>query len=233
MSHRLSSLLAPVFGLLLLAMSSGQSQAQPCCGPITPSAQHVAALIDSSGLDHLWLASATEFVVWNTGEPDTEPQLRAPLGAKGFWSHCHAFAAAIAARAGIYLLRPPEHGMRQLATAQVSWLRSEGRSQGWRVLADYVEAQRAANRGDLVLEAFENTVDSLKSHMSIVRPSDKTRAELDRDGPQVAWAGWHNAYSTTTARTYLTNHAGAWIPGGGGGLQYFAHAINWSSVKQE
>jgi hypothetical protein len=60
-----------------------------------------------------------------------------------------------------------------------------------------------------------------------VRPSDKTRAELDRDGPQETQAGGLNAISTTTAIGFR-HHRGAWKPMGMGALRYYAHAVDWT-----
>jgi hypothetical protein len=207
-------------GLLLLAMSAGQSRAQSCCGPITPEGRRLAAFLNSTGVDHLWIAG--HHIAWDTGERDQSE----PFESK---THCSAFAAAVAARLGVYVLRPPDYPQELLANAQASWLASGGSGRGWRTLAGYVEAQRAANRGDLVLEAFANPNPRRSGHVAIVRPSDKTLAELDRDGPQETQAGSYNALSTTTAEGFGA-HRGAWISGGGGSLGYYAHAIDWSSA---
>jgi hypothetical protein len=221
MSLRLPALLA-VLGALLLATPS-QSQAQPCCGSITPPGQRLATLLDATGVDHLWLAS--HHVAWAAGEIDQDR----PDGREAA-SHCSAFVAAIAARLGVYVLRPPEHPQELLASAQIRWLRNDGASRGWRALAGCLEAQRAANRGDLVVEAFENPSPRRPGHIAIVRPSDKTLAELDSDGPQETQAGSANAISTTTAAGFR-QHRGAWLAGGGGSMAYYAHAIDWSLVK--
>ena len=210
-----------LFALLLLAPA--QSQAQPCCGSITPPGQRLATLLDATGVDHLWLAS--HHVAWAAGEIDQDR----PDGREAA-THCSAFAAAIAARLGVYVLRPPEHPQELLASAQMRWLRSDGASRGWRALAGCLEAQRAANRGDLVVEAFENPSPRRPGHIAIVRPSDKTLAELDSDGPQETQAGSANAISTTTAAGFR-QHRGAWLAGGGGSMAYYAHAIDWSLVK--
>jgi hypothetical protein len=56
---------------------------------------------------------------------------------------------------GAYVLRPPQHGQTLLANAQISWPRHAGAASRWRLLADPVAAQTAANQGDWVLvEAF-------------------------------------------------------------------------------
>ncbi len=111
------------FGLLLAAAPNAQAAAQPCCGPITPDGVKLAKLLDSSGVDHLWLAH--EHIVWNTGAPDPA---RPPASRHA--THCSAFAAAMAERVGIYLLRPPEHSQRLLANAQMKWLDGGAGKQG-------------------------------------------------------------------------------------------------------
>ena len=106
------------------------------------------------------------------------------------------------------------------------WLREHGAEHGWRTLASDVAAQEAANRGELVLEAFENPDPHRPGHIAIVRPSEKTRKELDREGPQETQAGTHNALSTTTEAGFH-GHPGAWEPGGAGRLHYYGHTVNW------
>ena len=143
MSLRPLALLA----LLGALLAPAPSQAQPCCGPITPPGRRLATLLDATGVDYLWLAG--HHVAWRSGEIDQDR----PDGREAK-THCSAFVAAIAARLGVYVLRPPEHLQELLATAQMRWLRTYGASRGWRALAGYLEAQRTANRGDLVVEAF-------------------------------------------------------------------------------
>ncbi len=216
-------LFALTLGLLGLTMTAGRSAAQPCCGPITPDGRRLAMILDATGVDHLWIAG--HHVDWRSGEPD---QSR-PDGREAA-THCSAFVAAIGARLGAYVLRPPEHPQELLASAQMGWLRSDGPRHGWRILPDYAATQRAANRGDLALEAFENPDPHRAGHIAIIRPGEQTLAELNSDGPPETQAGAQNAISTTTAAGFH-HHRGAWIPGGGGSMGYYAHAIDWKSVK--
>lgn len=166
-----------------------------------------------------WLAGW--HVDWRTGEKD-----RATPGGPEAKTHCSAFVAAMAERIGAYVLRPPEHRQELLANAQMRWLREHGTAYGWRSLPSDVAAQTAANRGELVLEAFENPNPHKPGHIAIVRPSEKTRAELDREGPQETQAGTQNAISIATAAGFR-GHSGAWQPDGTGGLRYYAHMVNW------
>jgi hypothetical protein len=203
----------------LLASAPGLAAAAPCCGPITPRGARLAAFLDGTGVDHLWLAG--ERVDWETGEP------------RGAWddgrahTHCSAFAASVAKRLGIYVLRPPDHSAILLANAQMGWLGDAAAAgAGWRPLPDAPAAQAAANRGDLVLATFQNPDPDRPGHIAIVRPSDIDAATLQDQGPFVTQAGGHNALSTPLARGFR-NHRGAWLPGGGGSVRFFAHAIEW------
>ncbi len=194
-------------------------QAQPCCGPITPAGERLAHFLDASGVTDHWLAGW--HVDWRTGDKDrTEP------GGPEAKTHCSAFVAAMAERLGVYVLRPPQHRQELLANAQMHWLSEHGAEWGWRVLPSYVAAQEAANRGELVLEAFENPNPHKPGHIAIVRPSEKTRAELDRDGPQETQAGEQNAISIATAAGFR-HHPHAWETDGEGDLHYYAHAVSW------
>jgi hypothetical protein len=206
-------------GLLLAALAAPAADAQPCCGPITPAGMRLARFLDASKVTQLWQPGW--HVDWQTGESD-----RSMPGGPEAKTHCSAFVAAMADRLGVYVLRPPQHPQNLLANAQMRWLREHGAAQGWRRLPSDEAAQAAANQGELVLEAFENPNPHRPGHIAIVRPSEKTRAELDREGPQDTQAGTHNALSTTTAAGFRA-HPGAWWPNGTGGLRYYAHSVTW------
>lgn len=206
-------------GLWMLGLASSAAVAQPCCGPFTPAGQRLERFLDASDVTQRWVSGW--HVDWQTGDKD-----RPEPGGPEAKTHCSAFVAAMAKRVGVYVLRPPEHPQNLLANAQMRWLREHGAEQGWRTLASDVEAQAAANRGELVLEAFENPNPHRPGHIAIVRPSEQTRAELDRDGPRETQAGEENALSTTTAEGFR-HHRGAWLPEGGGAIEYYAHTVEW------
>jgi hypothetical protein len=215
--------LGMVFGLLLAATPGVGASAQPCCGPITADGMRLAHLLDQSGVDHLWLSA--QHIKWDSGEQDP-----ARPGGTNRTTHCSAFAAAMAQRAGIYLLRPPEHGQDLLANAQMAWLDSgAGRADGWRPVTTPTDAQTAANRGELVVAVFQNPDPHRPGHIALLRPSEKTQAELDRDGPQEAQAGSRNWVSTDVADGFHGHH-GAWLPGGTGSIRFFAHPVAWPAA---
>jgi hypothetical protein len=212
-------------GLLLAAAPVARASAQPCCGPITPDGQKLAHLLDQSGVDHLWLRA--QHIVWNTGEQDPARAAAAP------WhdTHCSSFAAAMAERAGIYLLRPPQHSQSLLANAQMAWLESDaGKQAGWQPVATPVDAQTAANRGELVVAVYQNPNPDRPGHVAVLRPSEKTLAELDSDGPQEAQAGARNWLSGTVADGFR-HHRGGWVPGGEGTIRFFAHPVTWPKTS--
>jgi hypothetical protein len=188
----------------------------PCCGPVTPAGEQLAATLDSMNVESLWLAG--QHVNWETGEPDKGADYEGP----GNHSHCSAFAAEAALRLGVYLLRPPEHGQLLLANAQADWLASEAGTQaGWRSVADMREAQRLANQGNLVLALYQNSDRHVSGHIAIVRPSEKSAAALEMNGPEMIQAGEHN-YTKINARVGFEHHPGAWP----NGIRYYAHVIN-------
>jgi hypothetical protein len=196
---------------LPFAVIGATSADDNCCGPINDAGRKLVVRLDSTGVDHLWIAG--HHVDWRTGEPDSGTEDRG----RGNATHCSAFAAAVANSLGIYLLRPPEHGQVLLASAQVAWLQSDAaRKRGWRKVMDMEEAQALANQGHLVLAAYPNL--KKPGHIAIVRPADKSKAELQSDGPQITQAGERNALSTTV-RIGFKYHPGAWP----NGVEYYAY----------
>jgi hypothetical protein len=188
----------------------------PCCGPITPTGHRLAEALDASNVESLWLAN--EHVDWETGKADRGGDYEGP----GKHTHCSAFAASMAKRLGVYLLRPPEHGQLLLANAQAQWLASgEAVQQGWRSVNGATAAQAEANRGNLVLVVFANPDKHEPGHIAIVRPSEKSMDALQRDGPQIIQAGQHN-HTSTVVRIGFANHAGAFPDG----VRYYAHRLD-------
>ena len=203
--------------LILLVPAKGvrASAHRPCCGEITGAGQQLAAVLDGMNVESLWIAN--QHVNWETGEPDRGAAYEGP----GKHTHCSAFAAAAAKQLGVYLLRPPEHGQLLLANAQAKWLAGErAASQGWREVAGAEAAQVQANRGNLVLVVFANPDPHEPGHVAIVRPSEKSTAALDRNGPDIIQAGTHN-HTRTVVRIGFSSHPGAWPEG----VRYYMHML--------
>jgi hypothetical protein len=195
--------------------AASEQERIPCCGPITPAGERLAATLDSMNVESLWLAH--EHVNWETGEPDRGADYEGP----GNHSHCSAFAAAAAKRLGVYLLRPPEHGQVLLANAQAEWLAGEAGAQaGWRRVQNMQEAQELANQGTLVLVIFRNPDRHLSGHIAIVRPSEKSANALEENGPEIIQASEHN-HNKANVKIGFGSHPGAWPDG----VLYYAHDL--------
>jgi hypothetical protein len=219
------SLLRAVPALLLLAsfLLAAPAWAQPCCGPITPDGQRPTALLDRSDVQHLWLAHT--HVDWRTGAQDASRP-----GWSATATHCSAYAAAMADRMGIYLLHPPAHGQDLLASAQFRWLTDRGAATGWRPV-DAKQAQSLANQGFFVVGAYENPDPHRPGHIAVIRPSLKSTAALQTEGPEEAQASAHNALRISVALGFA-DHRGAWEPDGTGGIRFFAHPIDWAALPR-
>lgn len=179
--------------------------------PIDESGARWAVVLDGMDVAHRWLAG--EPIAWRTGVYSEKSRQEA--------SHCSAFAAAACERAGVYLLRPPEHGQTLLANAQMQWLEGEeGARHGWRPVESAVEAQQLANRGWVVLAVYRNPDAHRAGHVAVVRPSEKSAQLIEQEGPQVIQAGTYN-YQSTSVRQGFARHRGAFEAGE---IHYFAHA---------
>lgn len=182
-------------------------------------AAQLFAMIDGLDVEHKWPAGV--HVDWRTGIPDGKPEK-----SEGKHTHCSAFAAAAAEHAGIYLLRPPEHGQILLANAQYEWLQTEGAAQGWVRLPDVASAQDYANRGYFVLASYRNRSDDKPGHIAIVRPGDKSTALLASEGPDVTQAGGTN-YTKTSLKQGFAGHPRAWARQE---ILYFAHPVDATAI---
>lgn len=197
---------------------------------ITAQGQQLLDFLDRSQVETLWQAGV--HVDWESGIADGKP-----LKGNGKHTHCSAFAAAMAKRLGVYLLRPPEHSATLLANAQFDWLTThaltlepqaleltlQAHSDNWFKLADASVAQKLANQGQLVVAVYRNHHDDRPGHIAIVRPTAKSTKQISEEGPQITQAGGHNYFSTTVKQGFAS-HPAAWNKQE---LQYFAHALKW------
>jgi hypothetical protein len=108
----------------LLATLGTPTQAQPCCGAITPGATRLESVLDSMGVESRWLVGYS--VDWLTGEADNSPRLKHPLTD----THCVDFVDAVAERLGILMHFPAERMMNASIGNQTTWLHSEGPANG-------------------------------------------------------------------------------------------------------
>jgi hypothetical protein len=200
---------------VLLLVLAGAFSLSPARGEeITPAGKQLAKVLDQMNVENLWLPG--DVVEFNTGK-----KIRA---AKTKVTHCSAFAAFACAKLDVYLLRPPEHKPKLLANAQANWLASqEGKKKGWRPVKDQFHAQHLANEGKLVLAVYGEQDDEKPGHIAVIRPSTKTRKEIDKEGPQIIQAGATNSNSTS-AKEGFKHHKGAWPHG----IRYYFHDLDWS-----
>lgn len=184
---------------------------------VSPQGMALAKVLDSSDVEHLWIAGA--HVNWETGVPDGVAEVL-----PGKHTHCSAFAASVAKRLGVYILRPPEHRQVLLANAQNEWLQAdEGQKAGWQPLPGAVEAQAAADAGELVVASYHNHHDDKPGHTAIVRPGTKTPTVLASEGPDVIQAGSTNSRAISLKGGFA-GHPAAWRDKE---VLYFAHPVAW------
>lgn len=155
---------------------------------------------DSSGLklrdmylamqvEKLWLNGV--HVDWLSGEPDqTDASVENT-------THCSAFVPAACYEMGIYLLRPPEHAQELLANAQFRWLFSaEAKTLGWRIISGtniFEKAQRAANKGYMVLATYKNPNPERAGHIVCIMPATISLQGLASEGPRIIQSGRVNS----------------------------------------
>ncbi len=195
-------------------------------GLLSPLAARAAGSFDDGHklavfLDHLQVESrwpAGVHVDWETGLPDGKTE-----NFEGKHTHCSAFVASAAKQIGVYILRPPEHRQTLLANAQFDWLSGEGAVRGWAPVADGYQAQRAANRGFLVVATYKNHDAAKPGHIAIVRPTSRTRDDILSAGPEIIMAGVQN-YQATTVKHGFANHPTAFA---NDEIRYYQHDVTW------
>jgi glutamine amidotransferase-like uncharacterized protein len=171
--------------------------------------------LEGMEVDKLWLPGA--IVDWKTGLPTGQPI----KDTKSKHTHCSQFVAAATERLGVYVLRPPEHGVVLLANAQFVWLASDaGKKAGWVAMKDGAAAQAAANDGRLVLASLKNPDPTKSGHIAIVRPGNKDADLLAKDGPDIMQAGGTNALRTTLRRGF-GNHKKEYDQ-----IAFYAHVVD-------
>jgi len=189
-------------------------------GEISGAGKLLAQKLDSFDVEKHWPAGL--HIDWETGIPTGIPEKT-----EGKHTHCSAFVASVAKQLGIYILRPPEHGQKLLANAQNEWLATDGLSQGWQRLKDGVEAQSAANLGQLVVASYHNHHNDKPGHIAIVRPSEKSADAIAAEGPDVIQAGEHN-YNVVSTKKGFAGHPAAWRDNE---IEYYAHDIDLSALQ--
>jgi hypothetical protein len=181
---------------------------------ITTEGNQLAAFYDTMDVEHHWLPG--QHVNWRTGCSDT---------GRSDKTHCGAFVASACEQLGIYILRPPQHGQIHLASAQAAWLRRDGRKEGWFPVDNPIQAQLLANQGNVVVAVFESPNPDRPGHIVLIRPSTKSEASIQSEGPQIIQAGEENKNSTTLKDGFC-HHKGAWISANQYAVLFFAHNLS-------
>ncbi len=187
--------------------------------PISSEGERLRAFLDSMHVEEHWIAGA--IVDWRTGEPTGQP-----IKDDRPHTHCSQFAAAACERAGVYILRPPDHSGTLLANAQFDWLPEKGRAGGWAPVPDGKAAQELANRGNVVVAVYKNHDPKKSGHIAIVRPSAKSDAELKAEGPEVTQAGGHN-HNACSLKEGFSNHRAGFEKGE---IRFFSHAATFPAT---
>lgn len=189
------------------------SQSGPCCGPVTAAGRHLLKVIDESDVEHLWLYR--RHIDWKTGIPDMSEEWHG----RDSETHCSAYVAGMSVRLGVYLMRPPQHGLSLLANAQGEWLDSSaGRRAGWHRVESVEQVQYLANQGWFVVGVYVNPDPKQSGHIVIVRPSDTATVErLEGHGPQVAEASYHNHINWSVKGSFAKEHYAD--------VHYYAHDV--------
>jgi len=183
--------------------------------PVGEAATKLNTAFDAMHVEEHWIAGA--IVDWKTGDPTGKP-----ITDDGKHTHCSQFAASACDRLGIYLLHPPDHKSNLLANAQYDWLASDaGKEKGWSPVADGASAQDFANKGHIVVAVCKNPDPKKSGHIAIIRPGQRTPAELAAEGPAIIQAGGHN-YNYGTLKRGFANHPGAFD---NGEIRFFEHAL--------
>ncbi len=116
-------------------------------------------------------------------------------------SHCSCLIYYVCEKLGIYIPSPPEHSQFHLADKQLEWLSSnDAIKQGWKdigktVPTNYVEAQKKANEGYLVIVGVTQD-DRVNGHIAIVRPYRNVDYNIIKNrGPIVIASSSPNTYA--------------------------------------
>ncbi len=205
-----------LLGMVLTVVASRPAPSQEATlsvdrplSPIGVAGTKLAEVIDQLDVEHRWQAG--QGVDWRTGLPKG--------GESKLATHAGAFVAAACDHIGVALLHPPEHSQTLLASAQVAWLASEGKAQGWRLVGSKVEAQSLANEGYAVIAEFRCRDLTRPGHAAIVRPGSRPRPSIEADGPDVAMAGRHNQHRIPLREAFRGDQVAA----GEGEVLLFAH----------
>ena len=193
------------FALALLAVSAvGVARADT----ITAKGMQLIRILNSMDVDHKWQPFYR--VDWQTGLPLADQ----PGRYRG--THCAGFVDAVAQKLGVPINSPSDPQVNPSANQQAEWLAGAGAAQGWHRLDGPVAAQFAANHGEFVIAALDDS--PRIGHSAIVRPANRSQADIQAGGPEETQAGGVNKRDTNAADGF-SRHSNPL-----GRIEYFGHA---------
>eukprot|EP00887_Chlorella_sp_A99_P005527 scaffold1.g5527.t1 len=196
-------LLAALLLAALFCLANAQSQTDDAvwvaAQTVTPKGVALASFIDSLHVDTRW--QAKEHISWFSGLPNS------PGATIEVATHCSAFAASVAERLGVYLLRPPQHSQGLLASDQVGSIGWVGHAAVVRPYAQ-MSLQTLLARGPRVAQA--STVNSPSTDMNLSKNEHYLWAAFRRPAPAPTPAALEWADGDALPTRYLLDAA----PGG-------------------
>ena len=179
-------------------------------GVISPQGYALSAFLDSLMVEEYWADGVS--VNWLTGAAGGN----GPNMTQGTASHCSAFAGAVTDLLGVYILRQPYVSDMGLADNQADWLATN--NAGWLPVSSMTNAQALANLGALVVASYYAT--NASGHISILRPSTRSAADIMATGPEECQSGIFN-FNDTNVSTGFNQHPGAFP----NGIRYYTHTV--------
>lgn len=172
--------------LLVFLLLSGSWPLAAQGAALTPEGLFLKSYYDSLNVEQLWGKGLK--VDWESGEALRQSRNR-------HTTHCSAFVAAILKRNSLYILRPPEHKLKNLANAQWEYLQGEqAQRDGWkRILGNYEDIQDLANQGYFVIAVLKSHNPEKPGHIAFVYPYLHESVCLGQTGPYLIQAGFINA----------------------------------------
>jgi hypothetical protein len=182
--------------------------------PITPQGAALGAFLDSFEVENYWNNGFQ--VNWLTGSTNAwtgggQTDILPNMETVGDTTHCSAFVAGATLVLGVYILRPPQVLVSDLANHQQPWLFTN--NAGWIYITDVstnavmLDAQNYANEGYIVVATYASPPGS-SGHIVFIRPNDtRSDADIIANGPQECQAGDYN-YNSTNVITGFSQHPG-------------------------
>lgn len=168
---------------------------------IAEPAKEILGIVNSLKVEEKWQKGKT--INCKTGETIEEyTGEHKKTGNRITHDSCFVYAVASSLNIAKDSLPPhPEFGtdfIPFLTNKQADWYEREGSKQGWNYIKNkdkdnnFIQAQKLANQGYLVVAIYKNINPKRLGHTSIVIPSNKDVEKIKLEGPDTAQAGINN-----------------------------------------